>query len=139
MANYQTYLKEVKSGIAECDVRDVKVVVDQAAAGKGAAARIIDVREQDEYVQGYIPGATWSVYLAAAGVGTIGLVDDDVVDLSNLQRQIIHAQDRIGMPKVESARIMLGGLNPDVKVVPHPFRLSSENILELIADYDVIV
>jgi molybdopterin/thiamine biosynthesis adenylyltransferase/rhodanese-related sulfurtransferase len=250
MANYQTYLKEVKSGIAECDVRDVKVVVDEAAAGKGAAVKVIDVREQDEYVQGYIPGATWiprgflesriedlvperdqpvilycaggnrsafaarslkemgytnvkslsggyaawkrggnkaelpfvmtqeqqirysrhtmlpevgeagqikllkskvlclgagglgapsSVYLAAAGVGTIGLVDDDVVDLSNLQRQIIHAQDRIGMPKVESARIMLGGLNPDVKVVAHQFRLSSENILELIADYDVIV
>src|SRR5205814_6391554 len=82
-------------------------------------------------------GAPSSVYLAAAGVGTIGLVDDDVVDLSNLQRQIIHAQDRIGMPKVESARIMLAGLNPDVKVVPHQFRLTSENILGLIADYDV--
>jgi molybdopterin/thiamine biosynthesis adenylyltransferase/rhodanese-related sulfurtransferase len=84
-------------------------------------------------------GAPSSVYLAAAGVGTIGLVDDDVVDLSNLQRQIIHAQDRIGMPKVESAQKMLGGLNPDVKVVPHKLRLVSDNILSLIADYDLIV
>ncbi len=253
MPNYQTYLKGVKSEIAEVDVRQVKAVVDAVAGGaatSGPAAKLIDVREQDEYSQGYIPGATWiprgflesriedvlperdapvilycaggnrsafaarslqemgytnvksleggysawkraghpaelpfvmskdqqirysrhtmlpevgeagqvkllksrvlclgagglgapsSVYLAAAGVGTIGLVDDDVVDLSNLQRQIIHAQDRIGMPKVESARIMLGGLNPDVKVVPHQFRLTSENILGLIADYDVIV
>ena len=252
MPNYQTYLKEVKTGIAECDVRDVKTVIDSGAATgvNGSGTKIIDVREQDEYVQGYIPGATWiprgflesriedaapdrdapvilycaggnrsafaarslkemgytnvkslsggyaawkraghkaelpfvmtqeqqirysrhimlpevgeagqvkllksrvlclgagglgapsSVYLAAAGVGTIGLVDDDVVDLSNLQRQIIHAQDRIGMPKVESARIALTALNPDVKVVPHQFRLSSENILELIKDYDVIV
>jgi sulfur-carrier protein adenylyltransferase/sulfurtransferase len=84
-------------------------------------------------------GAPASVYLAAAGVGTIGLVDDDVVDLSNLQRQIIHAQDRIGMPKVESAQKMLGGLNPDVKVIPHKFRMSSENVLSLLADYDIIV
>jgi molybdopterin/thiamine biosynthesis adenylyltransferase/rhodanese-related sulfurtransferase len=84
-------------------------------------------------------GAPASVYLAAAGVGTIGLVDDDVVDLSNLQRQIIHAQDRIGMPKVESAQRTLGGLNPDVKVVPHKTRLVSENILEILKDYDVVV
>ncbi len=84
-------------------------------------------------------GAPTSVYLAAAGVGTIGLVDDDVVDVSNLQRQIIHAQDRVGMAKVESARIMLNGLNPDVKVIPLKFRLTSENILDVIKDYDVIV
>lgn len=84
-------------------------------------------------------GAPSSVYLAAAGVGTIGLVDDDVVDLSNLQRQIIHAQDRIGMPKVESAKKMLSGLNPDVNVVPHKFRLTSENILDLLANYDLVV
>jgi molybdopterin/thiamine biosynthesis adenylyltransferase/rhodanese-related sulfurtransferase len=84
-------------------------------------------------------GAPSSVYLAAAGVGTIGLIDDDVVDLSNLQRQIIHAQDRLGMPKVESAKIALGGLNPDVKVIPHKMRLTSENVLSVLADYDLVV
>jgi molybdopterin/thiamine biosynthesis adenylyltransferase len=84
-------------------------------------------------------GAPSSVYLAAAGVGTVGLVDDDVVDLSNLQRQIIHAQERIGMPKVESAQKTLNGLNPDVKVMPLKMRLSSENVLDVIKDYDVIV
>jgi molybdopterin/thiamine biosynthesis adenylyltransferase/rhodanese-related sulfurtransferase len=243
--NYQNYLKDVKAGISEVDVRDVKSVVDTR---KGA--KLIDVREQDEYVQGFIPTAQWiprgflesriedlvperdtpvilycaggnrsafaartlremgytnvksmaggysawkraghqaelpfvmsqeqqvrysrhtmlpevgeagqakllksrvlllgagglgapsSVNLAAAGVGTIGMVDDDVVDLSNLQRQIIHAQDRIGMPKVESAKVMLGGLNPDVKVVPHRFRLTSENILSVLDEYDMVV
>jgi sulfur-carrier protein adenylyltransferase/sulfurtransferase len=84
-------------------------------------------------------GAPSSVYLAAAGVGTLGMVDDDVVDLSNLQRQIIHAQDRVGMPKVESAKVMLNGLNPDVKVVPHKLRLTSENIMEILKDYDLVV
>jgi sulfur-carrier protein adenylyltransferase/sulfurtransferase len=84
-------------------------------------------------------GAPSSVYLAAAGVGTLGMVDDDVVDLSNLQRQIIHAQDRIGMPKVESAKKTLAGLNPDVKVVPHKMRLVAENILPLLAEYDLVV
>jgi len=243
--NYQNYLKDVKATIAECDVRDVKTVVETKNGTK-----VIDVREQDEYVQGFIPTATWiprgflesriedtvpdrnaqvilycaggnrsafaarslremgytnvksmaggfaawkraghvaempvvmskeqqirysrhtmlpevgeagqikllksrvlllgagglgapsSVYLAAAGVGTLGMVDDDVVDLSNLQRQIIHAQDRVGMPKVESAQKMLGGLNPDVKVIPHKLRLTSENILSIIQDYDLVV
>jgi molybdopterin/thiamine biosynthesis adenylyltransferase/rhodanese-related sulfurtransferase len=84
-------------------------------------------------------GAPSSVYLAAAGVGTLGLVDDDVVDLSNLQRQIIHAQDRIGMPKVDSAKIMLNGLNPDVKIVPHKMRLTSDNIMSILGDYDLVV
>src|SRR5262249_34948275 len=84
-------------------------------------------------------GAPSSVYLAAAGVGTIGMVDDDVVDVSNLQRQIIHAQDRVGMPKVDSAKKTLSGLNPDVKVIPHKLRLTSENVLDIIKDYDVIV
>ncbi|HKA89771.1 MAG TPA: molybdopterin-synthase adenylyltransferase MoeB [Haliangiales bacterium] len=245
MPNFQSYLKEIKGQIAECDVRDVKDVV---GAGNGTA--IIDVREQDEYVQGYIPGATWiprgfleqriedavpdkgqpiilycaggtrsalaarslkelgytrvkslaggfgawkragysfdlpyvmtkdqqirysrhtmlpevgeagqikllksralllgagglgapaSLYLAAAGVGTLGIIDDDVVDVSNLQRQIIHAEDRIGMPKVESAKQTLGGLNPDVKVIPHKLRLTSENVLSILKDYDVVV
>jgi rhodanese-related sulfurtransferase len=84
-------------------------------------------------------GSPTALYLAAAGVGTLGLVDHDVVDLSNLQRQILHTNDRIGMPKVESARETLQALNPDVKIVGYQERLSSANIMGLIADYDVIV
>ncbi len=84
-------------------------------------------------------GSPAAFYLAAAGVGTIGLVDDDVVDLSNLQRQILHTNDRVGMPKTESARLTLNALNPDVKVIEHRTRLDSSNIIELIKDYDIIV
>jgi molybdopterin/thiamine biosynthesis adenylyltransferase/rhodanese-related sulfurtransferase len=84
-------------------------------------------------------GSPSSLYLAAAGIGTIGLVDDDVVDASNLQRQVIHSTERVGMPKVESAAVTLSGLNPDVDVVQHQLRLSSENVLEIIDQYDVIV
>jgi molybdopterin/thiamine biosynthesis adenylyltransferase/rhodanese-related sulfurtransferase len=84
-------------------------------------------------------GSPAALYLAAAGVGTIGLVDDDVVDASNLQRQIIHTTDRLGMLKGESARIAIEALNPDVTVNVHPFRVDKDNVLGLIADYDVIV
>ena len=84
-------------------------------------------------------GSPSSMYLAAAGVGTLGLVDDDVVDESNLQRQLLHNVERLGMPKVDSARKTLQLLNPDVKVIGHQERLSSENVLRIIADYDVIV
>src|SRR4029077_3127847 len=84
-------------------------------------------------------GSPSAFYLAAAGVGTLGIVDHDVVDVSNLQRQILHTNDRVGMPKVESARQTLTALNPDVKIVAYQERLSSENILEVIRDYDVIV
>jgi molybdopterin/thiamine biosynthesis adenylyltransferase/rhodanese-related sulfurtransferase len=84
-------------------------------------------------------GAPTALYLAAAGVGTIGLVDDDVVDASNLQRQVIHNTERIGMPKTTSARIFIEQLNPDVNVVEHNGRLDAGNILDVIADYDIIV
>jgi molybdopterin/thiamine biosynthesis adenylyltransferase/rhodanese-related sulfurtransferase len=84
-------------------------------------------------------GAPTALYLAAAGIGTIGLVDDDVVDASNLQRQVIHNTERIGMPKTESARIFIEGLNPDVKVVEHNGRLDASNILDVLEDYDIIV
>jgi len=84
-------------------------------------------------------GAPSAIYLAAAGVGTLGLVDDDVVDESNLQRQIIHARDRVGMPKVESAAKTIANLNQDVKVVPHKTRLTADNVLEIIAPYDIII
>jgi len=84
-------------------------------------------------------GSPAALYLAAAGVGTLGLVDHDVVDLSNLQRQILHNNERLGMPKVESARQTIAALNPDVRVVGYQERLTSENILRIISDYDVIV
>jgi len=84
-------------------------------------------------------GSPSSLYLAAAGVGTIGLVDFDVVDLSNLQRQIVHTVDRVGMLKTESAQKQINALNPGIKVVRHDVRLSSENVMDIIAPYDVIV
>jgi len=84
-------------------------------------------------------GAPTALYLAAAGIGTLGLVDDDVVDASNLQRQVIHNTERIGMPKTESARLFIEALNPDVNVVEHRMRLDSSNILDVIREYDVIV
>lgn len=84
-------------------------------------------------------GSPAALYLAAAGVGTIGIVDHDVVDVTNLQRQVIHTTDRLGMPKTESARIQLTALNPDVRVVEHREMLSSTNALELFSQYDVIV
>jgi len=84
-------------------------------------------------------GSPAAYYLAAAGVGTLGIVDSDVVDRSNLQRQILHTDDRVGMAKTESARIALQALNPDVTVIGYQERLTSENILEVFAGYDVIV
>jgi sulfur-carrier protein adenylyltransferase/sulfurtransferase len=84
-------------------------------------------------------GAPSALYLAAAGVGTLGIVDDDVVDESNLQRQVIHNTERVGMPKTESARLSIQALNPDVEVVEHRTRLDAENILEIIEGYDILV
>src|SRR3989440_628730 len=84
-------------------------------------------------------GSPAAFYLAAAGVGTLGIVDMDVVDLSNLQRQILHTNDRIGMPKTESARLTLQGLNPDVKVLEFRERLSSENAFRIFEQFDIVV
>ena len=84
-------------------------------------------------------GSPTALYLAAAGVGTIGIVDDDVVDLSNLQRQVAHTQDRIGTPKVDSAEIAIHDINPDVKVEKYQTRLDASNIMEIIEDYDIVV
>lgn len=83
-------------------------------------------------------GAPLALYLAAAGVGTIGLVDFDVVDESNLQRQIIHSQSTVGMLKVDSAEVMLKGLNKNTNIVKHNTMLTSANALEIFKDYDVI-
>jgi molybdopterin/thiamine biosynthesis adenylyltransferase/rhodanese-related sulfurtransferase len=84
-------------------------------------------------------GSPATLYLAAAGVGTIGIVDFDVVDLSNLQRQVLHGTDRIGEKKVESARRTIQNLNPDVRVVGHEEMLVADNVARIIAGYDVIL
>jgi molybdopterin/thiamine biosynthesis adenylyltransferase/rhodanese-related sulfurtransferase len=84
-------------------------------------------------------GSPAALYLAAAGVGTIGIVDNDVVDLSNLQRQVAHSNDRIGVPKVDSAETAIHEINPDVKVEKYPVRLGADNVMEIIEGYDVIV
>ncbi len=84
-------------------------------------------------------GAPLSLYLAAAGVGTLGLADFDVVDVSNLQRQIIHFTGDVGRPKIASAAEKLAAINPEVKIVRHEHTVDSTNALKLFADYDVIV
>src|SRR5437588_2489724 len=84
-------------------------------------------------------GSPAALYLAAAGVGTLGIVDNDAVDLSNLQRQVIHSSDRVGVPKVDSAEQTISALNPDVNVVKHAVRLGPENIMDIIPGYDIVV
>ncbi|MBK3733950.1 adenylyltransferase/sulfurtransferase [Azospirillum brasilense] len=83
-------------------------------------------------------GAPLLLYLAAAGVGTIGVIDDDTVDLSNLQRQVIHDESSLGVPKVESAAARIRALNPDVAVEVHKTRLTKDNALDLIGRYDIV-
>ena len=84
-------------------------------------------------------GSPAAMYLAAAGVGTLGIVDFDVVDVSNLQRQILHHMDDVGRPKVETAAEAIAALNPDVKVVSHRLLLRSDNAMDVIRGYDVVV
>src|SRR5690348_7854242 len=84
-------------------------------------------------------GSPTGLYLAAAGVGTLGIVDDDVVDVSNLQRQVIHTTDRVGVAKVDSAEEQIKALNPDVDVVKYKTRLDASNIMEIIEGYDIVV
>ena len=84
-------------------------------------------------------GCPVAQYLAAAGVGTLGIVDFDVVDTSNLQRQVRYGTGDVGRPKLEVARERIRGLNPDVRVEEHPVRLTSENALQILGAYDVVV
>ena len=84
-------------------------------------------------------GSPAALYLAAAGVGTIGIVDFDVVDVTNLQRQVLHGTSEVGRPKLESARERIADINPHVSVEAHETRLTSENALEILSEYDVIV
>jgi adenylyltransferase/sulfurtransferase len=83
-------------------------------------------------------GSPLVLYLAAAGIGTIGIVDDDVVDLSNLQRQIAHTTDRIGRSKVASAAAAATAINPELRVEAHPMRITADNALDLIQGYDIV-
>jgi molybdopterin/thiamine biosynthesis adenylyltransferase/rhodanese-related sulfurtransferase len=84
-------------------------------------------------------GSPAALYLAAAGVGTLGIVDNDEVDLSNLQRQVIHSTERIGVPKVDSAEQTITALNPDVQVSKYPVRLGPDNIMDILPGYDIVV
>ncbi|MGA7271203.1 MAG: molybdopterin-synthase adenylyltransferase MoeB [Acidimicrobiia bacterium] len=84
-------------------------------------------------------GSPAALYLAAAGVGTIGIIDDDRVDASNLQRQVLHNVDRLGMSKVESARETLSALNPDVKIVTYNERLMAGNVVDVMSGFDVVI
>jgi len=84
-------------------------------------------------------GSASALYLAAAGVGTLGIVDDDVVDVSNLQRQVLHTTDRLGIAKVESAEQSIRAINPHVQVVKYPVRLEAANVERIIDGYDAII
>ncbi len=84
-------------------------------------------------------GSPTGLYLAAAGVGTLGIIDGDRVDITNLQRQVLHRTSDIGRPKVESAMETVKALNPDVTVIPYPTRITVDNIVDIIRDYDLIV
>lgn len=84
-------------------------------------------------------GSPAILYLAAAGVGTIGVIDDDVVDLSNLQRQVLHSTASVGLSKTDSAKAAVARINPEVELVPHTMRLTAANALELFAQYDLVV
>ncbi|MFN7940791.1 MAG: molybdopterin-synthase adenylyltransferase MoeB [Thermoanaerobaculia bacterium] len=83
-------------------------------------------------------GSPLALYLAAAGVGTIGLVDFDTVDLTNLQRQVLYATSDVGRPKLAAARERLAALNPEIEIVAHPLRLASDNVMRVVADYDIV-
>ena len=105
--------------------------------GKEGQARLLDSKVMLVGAGGL--GSPTALYLAAAGVGTLGIVDSDTVDISNLQRQVLHTTDRVGTSKVESATKTIHALNPDVRVIPHAFRLNSDNVMGVMKDYDVVV
>lgn len=105
--------------------------------GEAGQARLLDAKVLMLGAGGL--GSPAAYYLAAAGIGKIGIIDSDVVDRSNLQRQILHTDDRVGVPKVDSARQTLEALNPDVEVVTYNQRLTADNVLEIFEGYDIVV
>ena len=110
------------------------VILDEV--GEEGQAKLIEARVLVVGAGGL--GAPLLLYLGAAGVGTLGVVDNDTVDLSNLQRQVIHDETTLGLAKTASAKRRLATLNPEVKVVEHEERLNAENVARLIADYDIV-
>src|SRR5438128_2666506 len=138
---YKQIMEEARQVVPEVSPDEVKGKLDG-----GTRPVLLDVREKEEFRQGYVPGAVslprgfleMRVEEAVPDKGT-RIVDMDTVDLSNLQRQILHTNDRIGMPKTESARLTLQALNPDVKVIEFRERLSSENAFRIFEPFDVIV
>jgi len=125
------------SGFTEEQIhRYARHIVLPQLGGKGQR-KLLDSRVLVVGVGGL--GSPVSLYLAAAGVGTLGLVDNDVVDVSNLQRQVVHRNENLGQPKVASAAQALRALNPDVSVIQYPVTFSSANAMELVAGYDLVV
>jgi len=128
-------------------VRDRHLTIDQlerysrhfmlSQIGEKGQSKLLDAKVMLVGAGGL--GSPAAYYLAAAGVGTLGVIDADVVDLSNLQRQIIHSNDRIGMPKAESAAMTIAALNPDVKVRPYTEYLTTDNVMDIFSEYDIIV
>ena len=115
--------------------RYARHIVLQEVGGTGQR-RLLDARVLVVGAGGL--GSPLLLYLASAGVGTLGVIDDDVVDLSNLQRQVLHTTDRVGQPKVESAVAAIKAINPEINVIAHHERLTKANVMALIADYDII-
>jgi adenylyltransferase/sulfurtransferase len=110
------------------------VILDEV--GEEGQAKLIEARVLVVGAGGL--GAPLLLYLGAAGIGTLGVVDNDTVDLSNLQRQVIHDETTLGLAKTASAKKRLATLNPEVKVVEHEERLNAENVERLLADYDIV-
>jgi molybdopterin/thiamine biosynthesis adenylyltransferase/rhodanese-related sulfurtransferase len=139
------YQKWVQSGLPV--VRDVPLTADQiqrysrhfllSQVGDKGQRRLL--RSKVLLIGAGGLGSPTALYLAAAGVGTLGLMDGDVVDITNLQRQILHTTADIGKPKVESGTRMIKALNPDVNVIPLPMRITVDNVLDVIKDYDLVI
>ena len=117
------------------DVRAIRDIVD--ARGSEGQLKLLDSKVLCVGAGGL--GSPAALYLAAAGVGTLGIIDADTVDKSNLQRQILHTEDRVGEPKVDSAEKTLQALNSDITIRKHRTRLSSENVMEIFSEYDIIL
>ena len=139
------YQKWVQSGLAV--VRDVPMTADQiqrysrhfllSQVGDKGQRRLLRAKVLLIGAGGL--GSPTALYLAATGVGTLGLMDGDVVDLTNLQRQVLHTTADIGKPKVESGTRTIKALNPDVNVIALPTRITVDNVMDIIKDYDLIV
>jgi adenylyltransferase/sulfurtransferase len=139
------YQKWVQSGLPV--VREVPMTADQiqrysrhfllAQVGDKGQRRLL--RSKVLLIGAGGLGSPTALYLAAAGVGTLGLMDGDVVDITNLQRQVLHTTADVGKPKVESGTRTIKALNPDVNVVTLPFRIDVDNVMDVIKDYDLVV